>query len=337
MRIVYVVESLELAGGVKVIVEHAEELAARGHDVLIVTKDARHDWIKVRVPITGVDRFDATTLPPADVHIATWFPTVAPTVRAGKAPRIFHFSQGYEALYPNVAHRLDEIEEAYRQDVPKLLISRHLLAIFEGRFPGPYHMIPQAVRAADYAPATAKRAPGAPPVVGIVGPFEAANKGIRVALAAALRLRAAGRELRVHRASQLPLGAEESSLCRPDLYAHAASVSEMVRFYQGLDLLIHPSFEAEGFPLPPLEAMASGVPVVLTDIPSFDPLPPDSVSRVLRGDDAAMAREAARLLDDAALWTKRRLRGLEVARDDYSLEKAGDVLEKVILGSTRSA
>jgi glycosyltransferase involved in cell wall biosynthesis len=83
--------------------------------------------------------------------------------------------------------------------------------------------------------------------------------------------------------------------------------------------------------------MASGVPVVLTDIPSFDPLPPDSVSRVLRGDDAAMAREAARLLDDAALWTKRRLRGLEVARDDYSLEKAGDVLEKVILGSIGSA
>ena len=34
MKIVYVVESLELSGGVKVIVEHAEGLAARGHDVL---------------------------------------------------------------------------------------------------------------------------------------------------------------------------------------------------------------------------------------------------------------------------------------------------------------
>ncbi len=334
MKIVYVVESLEVSGGVKVIVEHAEELADRGHDVSIVTKDPRHDWIPIRVPIAGVDRFDASTLPAADVHVATWFPTVAPTVRAGKAPRIFHFSQGYEALYPNVAHRLDEIEEAYRQEVPKLLISSHLLALFEGRFPGPFHLIPQAIRAADYAPAIARSSPGAPPVIGIVGPFEAANKGIRVALAAVGRLRSSGRKLRVHRASQLPLGAEETALCPPDLYLHSAPVAGMVRFYQGLDLLIHPSFEAEGFPLPPLEAMASGVPVVLTDIPSFDPLPADAVSRVPRGDDAAMAREAARLLDDAALWSGRRLRGLDAARADFSLAKAGDALERALLGST---
>jgi L-malate glycosyltransferase len=331
VRIVYVVESLGLAGGVKVIVEHAEELSARGHDVSIVTKDPRHDWIPIGVPITAVDRFDAATLPAADVHIATWFPTVVPTVRAGRARKIFHFSQGYEALYPYGPQRLDEIEEAYRQDVPKLLISRHLLSLFEPRFPGPFHVIPQAVRAADYAPAKERNAPGAPPVIGLVGPFEAVNKGIRVALAAALRLRAKGRELRVHRASQSPLGAEELAICRPDLYAHAATTREMTCFYQGLDLLIHPSFEAEGFPLPPLEAMASGVPVVVTDIPSFDPLPADSVGRVRRGDDEAMALEAGRLLDDPSLWANRRRRGLEVARTDYSLEKAGDVLEKVIL------
>jgi glycosyltransferase involved in cell wall biosynthesis len=285
----------------------------------------------VRVPVSGVDRFDASTLPQADVHVATWFPTVVPTVRAEKAARIFHFSQGYEALYPNVAHRLEEIDEAYRQEVPKLLISSHLLGLFEGRFPGPFHVIPQAIRSADYAPRTERYGPGAPGVVGVVGPFEAPNKGIPVALAAVLRLRAAGRQLRVHRASQLPLSREETALCRPDLYLFEAPVSEMARFYQGLDLLIHPSFEAEGFPLPPLEAMASGVPVVLTDIPSFDPLPSDAVGRVPRGDDGAMALEAARLLDDASLWRGRRLRGLEVARRDYSLEKAGEVLERALL------
>ncbi|HQR66749.1 MAG TPA: group 1 glycosyl transferase, partial [Thermoanaerobaculia bacterium] len=80
MKIVYVLESLELSGGVKVIVQHAEGLAARGHEVVLVTKDARHDWIPIRVPVVEVPRFDAETLPPADVHVATWFPTVAPTV-----------------------------------------------------------------------------------------------------------------------------------------------------------------------------------------------------------------------------------------------------------------
>ena len=54
MRIVYVLESLEMSGGVKVIVEHAEGLASRGHDVALVTKDARHDWIEVGVPLIEV-------------------------------------------------------------------------------------------------------------------------------------------------------------------------------------------------------------------------------------------------------------------------------------------
>jgi glycosyltransferase involved in cell wall biosynthesis len=314
MKIVYVVESLELSGGVKVIIEHAEGLAARGHDVSIVTRNARHTWITIRVPVTEVRQFDASTIPPADVHVATWFPTVVPTVRARLAPKVFHFSQGWEAIYPNTAHRRDEIDEAYRQPVPKLLISAHLQSLFEGRYPGPYHVLPQAIRPEDYRP-SGPDPEGArkPPTVGVVGPFEAANKGIRVALAALGRLRAAGREVRLHRASQLPRSDAERALLTCDLYRHGASVAEMADFYRGLDLLIHPSFEAEGFPLPPLEAMASGVPVVLTDIPSYAPVPRDAASFVPQGDDAAMALEAVRLLDDKDLWKSRRRRGLAVA------------------------
>jgi len=329
MRIVYVVESLEVSGGVKVIIEHAEGLAARGHDVSIVTRDARHPWIAVRVPVTEVRQFEAATIPPADVHVATWFPTVVPTVRARLAPKVFHFSQGWEAIYPNTAHRWDEIDEAYRQPVPKLLISAHLLTLFQGRYPGPYHVLPQAIRPEDYRP-SGPEPEGArrPPIVGVVGPFEAANKGIRVALAAVGRLRASGRDVTLHRASQLPLSEAERTLLPCDLYRHGASVSEMADFYRGLDLLIHPSFEAEGFPLPPLEAMASGAPVVLTNIPSFDPIPRDAASFVPPGDDGAMAREAARLLDDAVLWKARRRRGLEVA-GTFTLGPVLDRLEAI--------
>jgi hypothetical protein len=114
MKIVYVLESLELSGGVKVALAHAEGLAARGHDVSIVTRDARHDWIAVRVPVAEVPRFDRATLPEADVHVATWFPTVVPTVRAGRARKVFHFSQGYEVPHLHTWYRLPEIEEAYR-------------------------------------------------------------------------------------------------------------------------------------------------------------------------------------------------------------------------------
>ena len=330
MKIVYVVASLEVSGGVKVIVEHAEGLAARGHDVSIVSLRPPEPWMPVGVPVTVVPEISAGTLPEADVHVATWFETVVPTVRAARARRVVHFSQGYEAIYPHVAHRKAEIDEAYAQPVPKLLISSHLVGLFEGRFPGPYAVLPQAIRVGDYAPPDPERdRPRVPSTIGIVGPFEALNKGIRVGLAAVARLRGEGRALRLHRASQVPLTGEETSLAPCDAYSLRASVAEMARWYHAVDVLIHPSFEAEGFPLPPLEAMASGVPVVLTAIPSFDPIPDDVVSRVAPGDVDAMARAAARLLDDPVLWAERRQRGLALART-YSLDRALDALEEAL-------
>jgi glycosyltransferase involved in cell wall biosynthesis len=329
MRIVYVLESLELSGGVKVVVEHAEGLAGRGHDVSIVTKDARHDWIAIRVPVKEVPRFDETTLPPADVHVATWFPTVVPTVRARRALRVFHFSQGYEASYPHTRHCVEEIEEAYRQHVSKLLISAHLLRHLEGRYPGPFHVLSQVVDAKRFRRCGVEpKGPRRPATVGVVGPFLAEKKGIDVALRAVARLRKGGRDVRLHRASHLPEPPGEAAITPIDSYVHGKPSAEMPAWYHALDLLLHPSYDAEGFPLPPLEAMASGVPVILTEIPSYAPLPRDAAAFVPEGDAAAMAREAALLLDDPALWYARRQRGLAVAAT-FSLEPVLDRLELI--------
>jgi glycosyltransferase involved in cell wall biosynthesis len=334
MRIAYVLESLELSGGVKVVVEHAAGLKARGHDVVLVTRDGRHDWLDVPVRVHEVPAFDRSTLPEADVHVATWFPTVVPVVNARRAGRVFHFCQGYEAPHPHTLHRLGEIEEAYRQKVPKLLVSAHLLPLLEGRYPGPFHVLPQAISARDFAPPDPERARTRhPQVLGVVGPFEAPLKGIGVALRAVGKLREEGRDVRVHRASALPLTEAERTQCAPEAYAHALPAAAMPAWYHGLDVLLHPSFDAEGSPLPPLEALAAGVPVVLTDIPSFAPLPADSVSRVRAGDASGMAREAARLLDEPELWAARRARGMELART-FSLDRVLDRLEALFSQKT---
>ncbi|MCM3877992.1 MAG: glycosyltransferase [Thermoanaerobaculia bacterium] len=190
-------------------------------------------------------------------------------------------------------------------------------------------MLPQAIPAADFAPPDPQRdAPRRPATVGVVGPFEAPLKGIAIALRAVAKLRDGGRDVRLHRASALPQGGAERALLAADEYSHALSSAAMPAWYHGLDLLLHPSFDAEGFPLPPLEAMAAGVPVVLTDIPSFAPLPQDCVSRVPAGDASGMAREAALLLDEPWLWATRRAKGIEVARG-FSLDRVLDRLEEI--------
>src|SRR5262249_21815986 len=154
-----------------------------GHDVSILTRGSAPSWITVGVPVRHVSDFDGG-VPECDVLVATWYTTVGPAARARGARRAFHFSQGYEAIYPHVAHLAPEIDAAYSKALPKLLISEHLVGLFTGRFPGPFHVLPQAIRVSDYDPGDVRSAPASPPVVGLVGPFEALNKGIRVGLAA---------------------------------------------------------------------------------------------------------------------------------------------------------
>ncbi len=324
MKIVYVVESMELSGGVKDVVEQAEGLSRRGHEVVIVTKHARQGWIEVSVPVVEVPVFDAVTLPDADVHVATWFPTVVPALRARRAMAVFHFCQGYEALYPNCFHRLDEVEEAYAQPIPKLLLSAHLAGVL-ARFPGEMLPLGPAIKVSQYSPREAKEGPATPPTVGVVGPFELSIKGIDVALRAVARLKKE-RGVRLLRASQLPQSEAERAVCAADRYACGASVHEMVSWYHECDLLIHGSWPEEGLGLPPFEAMAAGVPVVVTDIPSLAVLPDAAVSRVAAGDEVAMAREGAGILSDAASWRRRRQEGLEAVRE-FDLERVLDRLE----------
>ena len=90
--------------------------------------------------------------------------------------------------------------------------------------------------------------------------------------------------------------------------------AEMAAWYKAADVLAFPSVK-EGFGLAPLEAMAAGTPVVVSDLPVFDEWvrAGRDALRVPVGDDAALAWALRRVLTEPDLAARLRAAGYAVA------------------------
>ncbi|HOX39912.1 MAG TPA: glycosyltransferase family 1 protein [Candidatus Brocadiia bacterium] len=77
------------------------------------------------------------------------------------------------------------------------------------------------------------------------------------------------------------------------------ATGDLACLYRSADLMIFPSF-AEGFGIPPLEAMACGCPVVASDIPPIVESLGDSAVLVPAAHHEAIAESAARIFSDEA-------------------------------------
>jgi glycosyltransferase involved in cell wall biosynthesis len=94
---------------------------------------------------------------------------------------------------------------------------------------------------------------------------------------------------------------------------------DLPHLYRGAELFAFPSF-AEGFGLPPLEAMACGVPVVCSNTTSLPEVVGDGGLLVAPHDTVALARTMERLLTDDALRARCIAQGLAQSRQ-FSWER----------------
>lgn len=270
MKIAYLLENTSPpCSEVKVVFEHARILTEHGFSVTIFAKGGPPLWYDIRnidfFSVEGAFADVAGSLLGFDLVIATYYQQVLDLYRASL--KLIHFSQGYEAAYSFLKEKRADIEKAYRLPVPKLTISKNIAELVQARFLQSVCYIPRGI---DVGAFPVKEGPEHPVQrVIIVGEWENAIKGVPYAVRGFALAKKTFPNLFLVRVSTLPLSDEEKAVHIPDEYHAAVSPSDMASIYLGADLAIVPSLEGDGSDLHAIEAMACGLPVILTRIHSF--------------------------------------------------------------------
>ena len=175
-------------------------------------------------------------------------------------------------------------------------------------FDGPIRILPNGIDPTAFAEPHAThgvdgagpcpRAPG-PLRLLFVGRFDEPRKGLRHLLAAAALLRERGRdfELRVVGPGD-PLAFGELTRRSGATFVGRVDDHELAAMYHWCDLFCAPSTHGESFGVVLIEAMASGRPVVASDIPGYRDATAGAAILVPPGDPAALADAIASTADD---------------------------------------
>lgn len=338
MRIAFPLISVERSGGVRVIVEIANQLAAYGHACrLVLPADKECPFpIRTDVAVLRSPRFGrggmlavgprilglARAIPAdSDVIVASYYLTAYAAwlarLRARRA-RLFHVIQGYEPNYFRQQGRRRQwvsfllARASYKLPLRKTVVSPWLAEKLAAEGHPNLPVIPNGIDRAVFGAAPAGRAPG-DPLIMTVGHWRP-NRGYGDFLAAVDLLRRRRKDFGI-----LALGADSGTPPRGDIGFAGLTPrddGELAAAYRSSLMFVSCSHE-EGFGLTPLEAMSCGTAVVTTDSGGVRAFARDGENCLLVpvGDVARIGAAMERLLDDESLRARLVAGGLRTAEE----------------------
>ncbi len=305
MKILYLLDSTALCGGVKVVFCQAQALGRLGHDVSVICGEEYPDWFDGYVNYICGDIFDNTILKRFD-HIVATSPlhvlhlcngrkvdSVVPGFLASQDKNrnasvnqcdrkfcdvpynLWHLVQGYEGELDEACHLKDRIIQGYRLPIRRITVSHRLCMKLEELFPGMWcRSVGQGIEHDIFYPDKKAldniRTSQVKSLI-ISGPFTMPVKNIEKALFAFTLVKKKHPHIELIRISSVDTkDAEEKITGRIKQYhvrLTPGRVADVLRASNGI--LLSVSLPAEGFGLPGIEAMACAVPVVLSDIPAY--------------------------------------------------------------------
>jgi GT2 family glycosyltransferase/glycosyltransferase involved in cell wall biosynthesis len=321
LRIVYVTEDTGVGGGHRVVFEHLNGLAARGHECELYSLDGPPDWFDLRVPVRRFDHYDELVAALAEVDaikVATWWNTAAPvwgaSVRRGIAVNLVQDIE--TSYYPDHPEAQAAVLNSYREDFRYLTTSTWVADRLRELDRSPT-IVPPGVDLDTFRELGVAREERVLLSLGRTHPLK--NFDLTVD---AWRSMGEGRP-------ELWLFGIEPELAEPlgARYFTAPSDAEVNELLNRATALVQTS-RHEGFCLPLLEAMAAGAPVVCTDAHGNRDFCRDGENCLMAADDPASVGAALeRLFGDAELRARLAEEGRRTAAA-YGWERRIDELER---------
>ncbi len=350
-----------ISGGGKVVSQHVKLLNEMGYETLLLTKN-----MQAESNLRELNLYEKPTLvqgeddlPPCDVYVGTMHNDVKWLFQMGKQ-NIVHLCQGYEAIdylsrvekgvltekYSRKGlasiwkhidalkfkRRVKQIESIYALPTIKAAVSKHLAEFIQRHYHQKCFLIQNGIDPNIFFPGEKKtwRKNGTIKILS-VGPIGVGFKGIPDTLQSIRILKEKGISLEFTRVSPHPPSEIEEVGKLVDQYYINLKEKEMAELYRSMDIFISSSLEGEGFGLPAMEALASGVPSILTEISSYKNFDEkkDFAYFVPTHRPDRIAEGVLAFIEDKVLRERCRERGISVSTR-FTLERTkGDLLNFV--------
>jgi len=348
MRINFILPFKSLSGGIKVVLEYANRLSERGHQVTVVypilpfrlhdrllkaaywrahgflanlVRGNRIDWFALRAELRGVPLIIDRFIPDADAVVATSWPTAYSVAALEKSKgQKFYFIQGYE-IWQGLSAKVDQ---SYCLPLRQIVIASWLEDLMKVRFKG--NVVALIINGVDLKTFyNLEKVFNFPRRILMMYSrywwkgFTDGLKAFQIAHEAHpdIRLVLFGLE----KGRDVPANAEFYRRPRQD---------DLRRLYSSSDIFLSPS-RTEGCGLTPMEAMACKCAVVATNvggIPDYA-VNGETVLAVEAGNVGAMAQALVTLLDDPVKLRQISLEGFKHI-SQFTWEKATDKFEAVL-------
>jgi GT2 family glycosyltransferase/glycosyltransferase involved in cell wall biosynthesis len=332
-----VLRTAGLCGGVKVVLEHASRLCARGHNAVIYCLDADTAWFEREVPVRAFG--DIAILKQAlvqfrGIKVATWHET-APWVAESLQPgdRGYYLVQDIEESYSRSPQEAAEVLQTYSLGLKPLTEGTWVRDQLKERFQLDSVFVSIGLDLHMFQPRPATRDPNLILTQARTwsggGAAGRRLKGWDTARTTVLRCR-----LLNPRTSLMTFSMEERPSFPPDL-AHVhfrlPNDERLAHLYSRAGLYLLTSTH-EGFGLTAAEAMACGCPVVATRADGNEEFCIDGVTALLApaGDVEQLTQQCLRLQSDPQLASELGQNGRRFILN-YTWERVVDRLEQEFL------